>query len=98
MSSEKKKEKKPSLFSKFLGFIILMASFFVIALIITGFLAGDETSELLDVNNMTDPYFIYIFGAMLLISLAFWLSKLTKPKKNKDSGAKSETKGVIGLA
>jgi len=96
--SEKKNEKKSGGFlSKLFVFVMLIAIYFLIALVIVGYLNGaelTEMSELIDVNNMTDSKFLYIFGGLSLLTLLLWLTKISSKKPEK-KGPKQETKGKI---
>lgn len=99
MAEEKKEKKGGGFLGGFFKFILLIAVFFLISIIAVGVINAKgnyELSNLIDINNISNEYFLYIFGGLTLVSLLIWLSKLSnsKPKDSK-SEAKSVQKGNI---
>lgn len=95
MSEENKDEKKKTgPVGKLFTLIIFVCIYFLVGIAGVGLMNGGDVEEILDVNNMTDPNFVYIFGGLCLFSAVLWLSKASKPKVKKTE-AKSETKGKV---
>ena len=90
-----KEKKKSSFGGKLLKLVLLLAAYFIIALIAAGFLSGKkEVGEMIDINNITSQYFLIVFGLLVLLSFLWWLTKLGD-KKPESNGAKIVTKGKI---
>ena len=93
--ADEEKKKSGGFGSKLLKVVLILAFYFVAALVATGYISGKrEISEIIDINNITDQYFLLIFGLLTLLTFLWWLTKIGD-KNDESSGAKITTKGKV---
>ena len=73
MAEEEKKKKGCA--GKIVTLALLTIAYFIVALVVSGFLAGKrDLSEIIDINNITSQYFLIIFGGLFLFTALGWLT------------------------
>lgn len=92
MAEEKKKSGAEKLAFGIFKFILAIVGIFVLAFVITSYLAFHELRW--DETVLMHSYFLMAFGLLLLAFILIKLVSMTKPKKE-DSGAKVKEKGKV---